>query len=84
MSTLQYAVVGESAIPTEFDSPWEGDQHHHLEMIAADAAEYYHDECDGVHDVWSLMIEIFTMDYQSLGVFEVEREFNASFYATKQ
>ncbi len=92
MTTFKYIVVGESMIHArEFDYPWEGDQHHHLDMIdhhldmiAAEAAEYHHDNCDGVHDNWPLMIEIFSMDDESLGVFEVEREFDASFYPTKQ
>ena len=82
MPTFKYIVVDHNQSvghATEFDSSSQVDYE-----IVYDAAEYHHDNCDGVHDIWPLTIEILSMDNESLGIFEVEREFDASFYPTKQ
>lgn len=53
-----------------------------LESCIEACAEYYHADCDGCEDQWPLLFMLW-IDDQYLGTFEVEREFDPVFSASK-
>ncbi|HEK3213401.1 TPA: hypothetical protein SMV50_001069 [Proteus mirabilis] len=53
-----------------------------LDSCIEECAEYYHANCDGLEYQWPLLFMLW-IDDQYLGTFEVEREFDPVFSASK-
>jgi hypothetical protein len=69
----------------QFESTWDHEKNPDYSIwIVEEAAEYYHDNCDGYECGWPLIFELFTMDGKLLGKFEVEREAVPQFSATRK
>ena len=51
-------------------------------IMAEQAAEHYHDQCDGYEDSWPVVFFIFNAQKQPIGKFSVNRDFDPSFYAS--
>ena len=62
----------------ELETTWDEEN---IEYIAEDAASDFHENCGGWEHSWPVDIEIF-IDEKSVGVFEVEREYDPAFMAT--
>ena len=64
----------------EFDSCWDEE---YPEYICEDAAEYYHEICDGWEDKWPVTFKIYTVEGKLLGKFKAIKESVPEFHAIK-
>ena len=66
--------------PVEYDSMLDAEDG---DLVAAEAAEHYFDNCDGWDSTWPLDFHI-VAGGEDLGVFEVELEFDPVFEARRK
>lgn len=71
---------------SSFESKWSPDSTDeiYLKWVAEDAAEYYHDNCDGWESSWPMEFTILDDKKKVLGTFIVERESVPQFSASKK